>query len=618
MSVWDLTSRAAFEDDAATLYEKTTVNSHRLTHLPQSLSQPISHPRLSVTSLPPDIETQLANNFAFLAAWESTPSCVSAATIARIDESGGIRVSIAANEGIQEPVERSFRSIHVYSKNYAGISKVTCARSLLDIITRLHRNRIFERLGSPKARRFKPGQWPIRQGIVVCVRLGNWIQDLEHRARRQQSTEVVAILLNQVRALHHAIKLAEQTVGDQEHDALQTLIRAAFDITTEVQGYSLQARLGQIGFDDEFTRRKEFREIHAIASYERISIYIAKVARKYHQLFSSMTLRVVQSHKVEVWHGRKHFVHAEIQLLVQHELEPESFSARYIGTSKQACLLCYYFIRAHGVYTVPRTHREIMPQWTVPESQKLTTHGRKCLQKALMATASDVKSSLKMTSSTKRGKAIIVPPCAAHSTRDLSFAPIMTPSAITIDNAQEDDGPEMIADDESPETGQKKVIQPFSASASASASRLDAALTRPTTLQEMADSGTNMHESAVNDLIVSAGYPEIYVSDRLLLFLEVETDHDTNNGPSEISSLDHPAVYKSATCSIRPLCSEDQCIPIIDVDKIGYLGETTIQRGAESEVLQFAFLGDSGQTVVATIRWLNENTDVTSNEETYN
>lgn len=108
MSIWSLLSRDTFENDVATLYARTSPQSHRLAPLPPGLSQREARlQKANTTVLAYDTELQLAEDFPFLASWENIPPCVSAATITQIDDTGGACLSIAANEGIADDVDRA-------------------------------------------------------------------------------------------------------------------------------------------------------------------------------------------------------------------------------------------------------------------------------------------------------------------------------------------------------------------------------------------------------------------------------------------------------------------------------------------------------------------------------
>jgi len=63
--------------------------------------------------------------------------------------------------------------------------------------------------------------------------------------------------------------------------------------------------------------------------------------------------------------------HAEIQALHYYDsILAQTSKAHvvhpYIGCSKRCCLLCYWFIRSHGVYHTRGTHETVMHRWGVP------------------------------------------------------------------------------------------------------------------------------------------------------------------------------------------------------------------------------------------------------------
>jgi OTT_1508-like deaminase len=69
-------------------------------------------------------------------------------------------------------------------------------------------------------------------------------------------------------------------------------------------------------------------------------------------------------------------IHAEIQLLVYHELNPDRPKPRIIASSKSACYLCNLFFVLHGQFHVPRTHGRIYNRWLLPDWLDLTEKQR--------------------------------------------------------------------------------------------------------------------------------------------------------------------------------------------------------------------------------------------------
>ncbi|KAK2812897.1 hypothetical protein FQN50_000918 [Emmonsiellopsis sp. PD_5] len=59
-------------------------------------------------------------------------------------------------------------------------------------------------------------------------------------------------------------------------------------------------------------------------------------------------------------------VHAEIQLLLFYELQPDHRRPRVIASSKSACYLCTIFIQTHGAYHMARSHGRLYDGWMLP------------------------------------------------------------------------------------------------------------------------------------------------------------------------------------------------------------------------------------------------------------
>lgn len=173
-----------------------------------------------------------------------------------------------------------------------------------------------------------------------------WISDLQQKADQQRADQDILILAQKAKTLLTTISRVERETLDEddEHAALISLIHAAFEMSEISNGQSLKDQVTCMGFESDFTDRREFREISAIANNERICRYSAQAARSYRRLFRHIFSDAVPHNLHTQWCGAKRFVHAEIQLLIDHEIRPKSHKARSIGTSKRACLLCYLFL----------------------------------------------------------------------------------------------------------------------------------------------------------------------------------------------------------------------------------------------------------------------------------
>ena len=106
-SIWKTVDRASFESSVAHLSAIRPVPKTR-----EYLADDASIPRKRYP-LPFEVERQLADDFAFLAAYESGVDFVSAATVCTTLNEPGLTISLAANEGVANCVEVSFKDILV-------------------------------------------------------------------------------------------------------------------------------------------------------------------------------------------------------------------------------------------------------------------------------------------------------------------------------------------------------------------------------------------------------------------------------------------------------------------------------------------------------------------------
>ena len=65
-------------------------------------------------------------------------------------------------------------------------------------------------------------------------------------------------------------------------------------------------------------------------------------------------------------------VHAEIQLVYHYAQHTTSgFTPRVLCSSKEACYLCYLFIKVHGHFHTPRSHGNFYPEWRLPRMDEI-------------------------------------------------------------------------------------------------------------------------------------------------------------------------------------------------------------------------------------------------------
>lgn len=118
-SVWDVVGRVQFDDDVSALMRHNqatgTIKNYSLDELRLHSGQS------DLISLPIDIECQLADDIAFVAAFEEGVRTVTAATVETLPD--GLRVVLAANEGVQSQVIDAFKDVFDLLKACAELRK---------------------------------------------------------------------------------------------------------------------------------------------------------------------------------------------------------------------------------------------------------------------------------------------------------------------------------------------------------------------------------------------------------------------------------------------------------------------------------------------------------------
>lgn len=225
----------------------------------------------------------------------------------------------------------------------------------------LNRNRILGRLGSPW---YQPQFDRDRAKDLLSKRL----QECERfsACMRRNAAEVYAALSAQLDAFDI---LPSRTEGDNPSAEFSLALNSIIEkISLLLDGdISFRERFPEPGSkasDKEVTLMKD---LDKIANYWRISNDLAECCRSYRCLFWNLTLSIIPHHEPTVIGRKKRHVHAEIQTVVYYETHPNGRRPRAIGSSKEACFLCDAFVKAHGQFYLSKSHRQVYPQWTVPE-----------------------------------------------------------------------------------------------------------------------------------------------------------------------------------------------------------------------------------------------------------
>ncbi|KAL5398905.1 hypothetical protein PMIN03_012733 [Paraphaeosphaeria minitans] len=411
-SVWTQIDRETFENDLDSLHNTNFVLG------PQTLQEE-DWPRPRTTEvLPFAIEKQLADDLAFISAYDYGVRYVTAAAV-EASECEGLLVRLAANEGIcttvVDALTRLLSTLGRCAKKV--LSREQCVEDALDIVLTLNRNRILGRLASRHFRRPQHENGPARPAL--SERLTAYI-----KSSKRQSTQTEE-LHREVAAFHAAFLDVENSGA--ETGTIRRVVREAFRLT--VNGVSLSLRLESAGFLPSAMDSREIREINKIANYWRVCHSLAHLSRSYRTLFSKMTLESIEPFAPSVRPGshKRRYVHAEIQLLVYYERTGPLHWPRVLGASKEACFLCDSSIKAHGYFFVSKAHRQIYSQWTIPDLADYSAEALHRLQRTLATVYQDVASTLKQARCNRKFRAFPL-----QSSINLLHPRYPTPSVTTI------------------------------------------------------------------------------------------------------------------------------------------------------------------------------------------
>lgn len=398
-----------------------------------------------------DDESRLAEDLAFLAAWKSPhqdAGSVSAATIAPKVDDQSLVISLSANAGVSESVKNAFeRLVKVLQRSAtAGVSicfvptevcltvpaitRRACVYQCWQAIVALHQGRIRHRLVVKLDK---------RRIVVIADRLRKLIETLKGTDPVPQN-EAHASLAARLDHLIVAIEAAQSKKGVGKPERLLSVVKAAFAIT---KGGSLDNCLQHTNLPEstrrEIRQSREAREVHALANYWRICCDLGTLSKIYGSCFETLQVHALQYQKSSRSNGAKP-VHAEVQLLLHHEVTTTVLKPRIIAASKRPCFLCDSFIRSFGGYRMKDSHGEVFARWTVPERSEYKKQLSEKINRALRDTVSAVTTLARSQENQRNGKvtglaALIT---KAHSVVSLPLKRLATSSASTLRSTRPD------------------------------------------------------------------------------------------------------------------------------------------------------------------------------------
>lgn len=324
--------------------------------------------------LPLDVEQQLADDFAFLAAVAEGAQSVAAVCIEEQSQKLGMALRFAAMDiSKNDDIKTALNGIcDILSRTAASVFEECPSEQVTPLFQRvieLHFYRLLARLRSSK--------WEKPKYLSKSHKKPLWkdFANLVHRAQHTYAKkEKIMRDLVESRLMELATVYEQFEVSQDEISSLMQLVEAsfAFSSSEEIKNYSQRLQNDTKLTSQVASAIKSLRQIQKIASYRRICLSLVTTARQYPALFQQIMIEhVVPFTEVPTnigyheWATTCH-VHAEVQLAVYYDLNQE-YRPRCIGTSKWLCYLCYQFLSAHELFFPSKTHGRIFDQWTVPD-----------------------------------------------------------------------------------------------------------------------------------------------------------------------------------------------------------------------------------------------------------
>ncbi|GAB7354443.1 hypothetical protein MBLNU459_g4931t1 [Dothideomycetes sp. NU459] len=358
-------------------------------------------------TLPLEIEQQLADDFAFLAALEEGAQSVAAACLEEHIQPPGLTVRFGALDMfLNDATKFGLQDISVLLASAAQGSRDTNDMSgMKDVLFRRilewHRPRLLGRLRSVKWQ--KPKHLSKSHKHPLWTDFANLAHRVQHAYTKKEilSKRSVESLVKSLGSLYENFETVAAGSQDESTDMLQ-LVKSSFDfcLDEDIRDYArrLEENVGHRITKQVASAIKCLRQIEKIAAYWRVPIFLVETAIHYPALFRGGVriefltpyASVPTAIAYETWAQTCH-VHAEVQLAVYYDLiHPSERSAtllteskgeekavfrrpRAIGTSKYLCYLCYQFLRAHRLFFPANTHGRLYDQWTIPDLLEFDT-----------------------------------------------------------------------------------------------------------------------------------------------------------------------------------------------------------------------------------------------------
>ncbi|KAL0261366.1 hypothetical protein SLS55_002796 [Diplodia seriata] len=396
-SVWTSVSRRDFERNIDELERKRVILEPR-----DYTDKELSHETDATAALPLPLEHNLADDFAYISAYDVGVDHITAATI-EYSDSSGITVRLAANEGVEDCVQAAIKEVFRILKecNRRGSHREQSEEDILSIVVRLNKNRIYSRLRSRRHKKSTKGRKNHTGGQekkLLSLDLKSLVgrQDEQTRNKLQE----LATLRAEIDEFISLVEQVETSEKPEPMEELKEVVKKAWLIAERKIG--IKHRLGRLGVPGDRLDSPTIQDMDKIANYWRICQDLVRIrqARETRHLLDDPQLEVIENYKDAGSASKEcstpRYVHAEVQLIAYYEASGNKTSARIIGASREACFLCDAFIKAHGCFSVSKAHRQVMNIWTVPERKDYGAESLERVRRAIMTVNSEIRQELKL------------------------------------------------------------------------------------------------------------------------------------------------------------------------------------------------------------------------------
>lgn len=405
-SIWSRLPENTFRQHLVVLEERTNavpIDAQRFTLKDWSLTD--TYPPSNLYTLPVEVEQQIADDFACLAAVEEGAQSVAAVCIEENSEFPGLTLRFAAldtslNECVKGALQDASSILaEIASDVHADATALACKTdAFFKRVIELHANRLLARLRSVK--------WEKPKHLVKSHKKSLWqdFANVIHRAqflytkREKRLRQLIEKTLLDLATVYESFEAVPADTA-AEILALSALVNASlsFCLMNEVQDYArrLESSTSTKPTKQVGSAIKCLRQIEKIAAYRRMCTSLVERAKQYPILFrNGLRLKYLTPYNsvpttigYEDWAKTCH-VHAEVQLAVHYDLVRQSndmnfLPPRTIGISKWLCYLCYQFLRAHKQFFPSKTHGRLYDQWTIPDLVEFRADTRQCYREII-------------------------------------------------------------------------------------------------------------------------------------------------------------------------------------------------------------------------------------------